>query len=170
MWDIVSPYFEKYPAKAKVAQILVSYGLRVDDRGNICCGKIKIPSSAIAKSLKVDKRTVDSTLEIIKKDPFLKKIFSRLQPICNLKSVASVIGGWDVLEIFVEDVHKPGLLAPIADLIAKEEISIRQVVIGVSEDSKEEPVYIITEQPIPQPTIRKIKEIDGVREVRHILL
>jgi len=102
-------------------------------------------------------------------EPFLRKIFSNLQPICNLKFVASTMNGWDVIEISVEDTHKPGILAPIAALIAKEGVSIRQVIIGYREGGWEEIVYLITENPIPEKIFRKIKDIEGVKEVRHLI-
>jgi len=169
MWDIVGPYFEKYPARARVANILISYGLSVNKSGDIYCGKVKVSKSAIARALKLDKRTVDETIKMIISEPFLRKIFSNLQPICNLKFVASTMNGWDVIEISVEDTHKPGILAPIAALIAKEGVSIRQVVIGYREGSWEEIVYLITENPIPEKIFRKIKDIEGVKEVRHLI-
>lgn len=167
MRDKILAHFKKYLARAKVARKLLDYGLRVE-KGNIYCGEIKISKLGIAKSAGVNIKSVDVTIKMIEEDPYLQKIFSKIKPKCDLKSLASLIDNWNVLEIYVDDPHRPGILAPIAKLIAEEGVSIAEVII--EEKDEKNCAYIITENPLSPATIKKIAKLDGVKEVHHLYL
>jgi predicted regulator of amino acid metabolism with ACT domain len=162
MWEQIEKHFKKYPGQEKVAKTLINLGLSIKD-SRIYCRDIEMADTALARALKVDRRTVSSTIETIASDAKLAEIFKRLEPTCTLKNVASVMG-WDVLEIILSDTKKPGLLGKIASEIGKWGVNIRQA-IGEDPQWSEGKLYIITETRIPGDAILAIRNIDGVENI-----
>ncbi|MDI6887302.1 MAG: ACT domain-containing protein [Candidatus Thermoplasmatota archaeon] len=163
MWEPLSKHFRKYHAQAKIAELLMRYGLRVKPDG-VYCGEIKIPDSALAEVVGGDARVVSATINTILREPRLTKVFSKLVPSANLRDVAPEIG-WGVLEATVsEEADRPGILASVAKIIADANVNIKQVIV----ESVEAPpvrIIIITETLLPGEFIHKIREILGVKSV-----
>lgn len=163
MWELLTKYFQRYPAQSKVAQMLLRYGLAVHPDGVYCNG-IAIPDTSIARAAQVDRRVISATIETIQREAELSKVFSKLQPTCHLKEAAPAMG-WGVLEIVPNDPHSPGILAGVAELIAKRNISIRQAIVDDPELQEEPRLIIVTEGPIPVELIPEIRNSRGVRSV-----
>jgi hypothetical protein len=145
--------------------MLLRYGLAVREDG-VYCATISIPDTSIARAAQVDRRVISATIETIQREPELREVFSRLQPTCHLKDAAPVLK-WGVLEIVPSDAHTTGILAGVADIIAKRNISIRQAVVDDPELQEEPRLYIVTEGPLP---IDVIPEIRGSRGVKSVIL
>src|SRR3989304_6282388 len=60
---------------------------------------------------------------------------------------------------------KPGLLAGLATAIAEAGVSIRQVIVDDPEITDDPHAFIITEQPVPERLLPKIKAVEGVKSV-----
>ncbi len=163
MWDKIANYFEKYPSQAKVARYLLRYGLRID-RDHVFCGDVRIADSSLARAAGVDRRVVKSTLETIKGDPTLLKFFSQLQPTNHLKNAASAMG-WSAIEIVPTDAHEPGIIASVADILSRSQISIRQAIVDDPMTSEEPKLFIVTECQVPSDLIPLIRQSKGVKGV-----
>jgi predicted regulator of amino acid metabolism with ACT domain len=163
MWKQFSKYFNRYPKRKKIAQKMLEYGLKIKDN-KICCGQIELSDSKIARSLKIDRRAIQSTLDIISRNPDLNKIFSKLTPTCHLKDVAPEMK-WGVIEIIPTDPSQPGILSEISQIIAENNISIRQAIVDDFELTEEPRLFIITEKPIPGRLLPKIRTSNGVKAV-----
>lgn len=163
MWAKLKPHFKGYPSQARVAQMMVNYGLRVKDR-TVCAGDIELSDSAIARAAGVDRRVVTATLKTIRGDRLLKDFFAKLWPVCHLGNVASMMG-WGAIEILPTNAAKPGILAGTSAIIAEAGISIRQVVVDDPEIIEDPRAMLITERPLPQRLLPKIHRLDGVRGV-----
>ena len=161
MWKELSKYFKGYPKRMKVAQKMLEYGLKTKNN-KIYCGEIELSDSKIARALDTDRRAIAATTDIISKTPKLKEIFSKLTPTCHLKEVAPKMN-WGVIEIIPEDPSLPGILAEVASIIAKNNISIRQAIVDDFEISEEPRLFIITEKQIPGALIPKIRNAKGVK-------
>ena len=142
---------------------MLEYGLRIDNN-KIYCGEIELSDSKIARALDIDRRAIAKTVELIKKEKELIKIFSKLRPTCHLKEVAPE-AKWGVIEIIPTDPSKCGILAKVASIIAREKISIRQAIVDDFELYDEPRLFIITEKPIPGSIIPDIKKTDGVKAI-----
>ncbi len=94
----------------RVVRILLENGLGL--RGNeVYLNDIEVPIVRIAKSAGVDRRTVDETIRMVETNPELRSLFSNLRSAgLSLKGVAKQLG-LGVVEIIVEDPHKPGIIA-----------------------------------------------------------
>lgn len=163
MWKYISKHFQGYPTRKKIAQKMLEYGLKTKNN-KIFCGEIQLSDSKIAKALNTDRRAIKATTEHIQKKPELKKIFNNLQPTCNLKDIAPDMN-WGVIEIIPQDPSRPGILAEIARIIAKNNISIRQAISDDFEITEEPRLFVVTENPIPSEIIPKIKKAKGVKAV-----
>jgi len=142
---------------------MLEYGLKIQDN-KIYCAEIELSDSKIARAFNVDRRAINSTIEIIQKEPELNKVFSKLRPTCFIKDVAPNMN-WGVIEIIPDDPSTPGIVSSITTMIANEKISIRQVLVDDFELSEEPRLYIITEKQLPGRLIPKIKETKGIKAV-----
>src|SRR3990167_9034818 len=106
MWEVVEPHFSRLPAQGKVAMSMINIGLCVRG-GKGYCGTMEMSVSAMARSLKVDRRIITNTIMTIESDEKLRQIFEALEPTCSLRKVAPVMG-WTVVEIHLADTNQPG--------------------------------------------------------------
>jgi predicted regulator of amino acid metabolism with ACT domain len=163
MWRQIAKYFNKYPRRKKLAQKLLEYGLKVQNN-KIFCGEIELSNSKIARAFDIDRRIITSTILTITQKTELKQVYSRLNPTCHLKDVASNLK-LGVIEIIPEDPSLPGILADIAKIVANAKLSIRQAVVDDFELSDEPRLFIITEKQVPGILIPKIRKVIGVKAV-----
>jgi predicted regulator of amino acid metabolism with ACT domain len=165
MWEEVERHFDKFPAQAKVARMLLRAGLRVSGtvkRPKIYCGDIELSDTAIGRAAGVDRRVVRDTTKTIFKKKKLKEIFAKLLPTCNLKDVANTMG-WSVIELIPSKADTPGIIAKVTAIFSDRSINIRQVVIEDDPAHSEHPRgFIITERAIPADIITKVREVQGV--------
>lgn len=161
MWQEIADYFKGYPKQRIIAQKMLEYGLRIQDK-KIYCGSIELSHSKVARAFNTDRRAVSATIETMLDKPYLKKIFSSLSPTCLLKDVAPTMK-WGVIEIIPEDPSMPGILAEISSIISENKISIRQAITNDFELTEEPRLFIITEKPIPGSLIPKIRQAKGVK-------
>jgi len=164
MWKrLLTEFFKGHPAQQRVAQTMLSWGLRVRD-GRILCGEIEIPFSKMARAVGVDRRAVMMTVKTIESSGELKKIFSLLQPTCSFRELAPEMG-WGVVEIIPSDASMPGILADVASILAEEGISIRQANVDDYVLAEEPRLFIVTEKTLPGGIIKKLKKAKGVKGV-----
>lgn len=163
MWRQIAKYFNKYPRRKKLAQKLLEYGLKVQNK-KIFCGEIELSNSKIARAFNIDRRIITSTIITITQKTELQKVYSRLKPTCHLKDVAPNMK-WGVIEIIPEDPSMPGILADIAKIVADAKLSIRQAIVDDFELTDEPRLFIVTEKKVPGILIPKIREAIGVKAV-----
>ncbi len=163
MWSNISQQFEKYPAQEKVAQMMMEYGIGVKEKTPYC-GEIAISFSALAKASGTDRRIVTATIETIATSKFLSSIFSNIQPTASYKNVAPIMN-WGVLEIVPENVNQPGIISQVTGILAKKDISIRQVIADDPDVAEQPKAFIVTESQIPGKLLQQIKDVPGVSSV-----
>lgn len=163
MWDLLTKYFQRYPAQSRVAMTLLKYGFSVKEDG-IYADDIAIPDTALARATNVDRRIIRATVETIRREPELRDVYARLHPTCHLKDAAPILK-WGVLEIVPSDAHRPGILANVARIIAERGISIRQAIVDDPELTEEPRLWVVTETAIPLEVVAEIKNGAGVKSV-----
>ena len=163
MWELLTRYFQRFPAQSRVAQTLLVQGLSVRPDG-VYSGEVSISDTALARACNVDRRIISATVDTIRREPELMAFYSRLTPTCHLKDAAPVMG-WGVIEIIPSDAREAGILSHLASVLARRGISIRQA-ISDDPDLVEEPrLYVITEQRVPADVIEEIRGGHGVKGV-----
>ncbi len=163
MWKSLSKHFGKYPSQAKVAKLLLVYGLKVQE-GRVYCGDVEIADMALGRAAGVDRRIVRSAIDTIQESPELSAVYSRLMPTALLTDVAPVMG-WTALEIIPTDAATPGIVAEVTGLIAREGISVRQTVVSDPDLSPDPRLFIITAGAVPPELLPQIRACKGVRSV-----
>jgi hypothetical protein len=163
MWARLRPFFKGFPAQERVAQIMVQVGLRVHE-ARVFAGDIRISDTALARAAGVDRRVVTATVQTVERNPELKAFFDRLRPTCHLRDVAPLMN-WGAIEIVPTNASKPGILAGVAAIIAEAGISVRQVVMDDPEIVDDPHGFIVTEAPVPERLLPRIKMVDGVKSV-----
>lgn len=164
MWTKVKDFLEDSPSKLKIARLIVEAGLRIDENGKIYCGEIEIPATKIAAAAGVDRRVVRDTTEAILKAEDLKKIFMNLKPAGPLLRDVAQYLGYGVVE-FRAKPEAPGIVAEATALIAKEGISIRQILAEDAEIFPDPKLLLITEKPVPGELLPKFLKISTVKQV-----
>ena len=74
MWNKIKTQLQEYPERLKVARVLIENGLSAKN-DKIYLNQIEIPPVRIARVAGVDRRTVNETLNTIKKKPRVKDDF-----------------------------------------------------------------------------------------------
>lgn len=163
MWDLLTRYFQRYPAQTKVAQTLLRYGLSVQDDG-VYCAEIGVPDTGLARACDVDRRIISATVETIHEHDELRDVYRNLRPTVHLAEAAPHMG-WGVLEIIPTDAHQPGILAEVAGIIADRGVSIRQAIVDDPDLEEEPTLYVVTEEEVPVEALPEIKDSPGVKSV-----
>ena len=163
MWDLLTRYFQRFPAQSRVAQTLLAQGLSVREDG-VYSGNVALSDTALARACNVDRRIISATIDTIRREPELLRFYSKLTPTCHLKAAAPVLG-WGVIEIIPSDAREPGILAHVAGVMARRNISVRQAIVDDPELAEEPRLYVITEQRVPLDVIEEIRNGRGVKGV-----
>ncbi|AMK14711.1 amino acid-binding protein [Methanobrevibacter olleyae] len=164
MWGNLNLKFSKYPARMTVAQKMFELGLRIADDGKIYCGDLKISDSALAAAANVDRRVIKSTVDVIIADDELYEIFSNIIPAGTL--IKNIAKNLDLGVIEIEAGEKSdGVLANVAWIMSKHNISIRQAYAGDIQLKTNPVLTIITEDPIPGELLSEFIKVEGVLKV-----
>ena len=163
MWAKLRPHFKGYPGQERVAQLMVNYGLRVKGDG-VFAGDIGLTDTAIARAAGVNRRVVTATVGTIRKNSLLSDFFGKLWPVCHLGNVAPMMG-WGVIEILPTNASRPGILAGTSGIIAQANISVRQVIVDDPDIFEDPRALLITDRPLPERLLPKIRKLEGVRGV-----
>lgn len=163
MYAYIEDAFIRFPMRSKVAEAMLKYGLRVDEQARIFCEDIEISPSKMARALKVDRRVVIETAEMIAKYQELYEVFSGLKPTAVITGAAKRLG-FEVLEIEA-DPHAKGIVSEIASIITNAKISIRQIVADDPDMYPHPKLTIILNKSLPGNAISKIKNLKYIKKV-----
>lgn len=155
---------EGLPAQKQVARKMIELGLRIDEKGTVKCGEVEVKEVSLAKAAGVDRRIVRATIDSIRSDETLSKLFAGIQPAGTLlKGIAHDLG-FGAVELEAS-AKKPGIIASATTLLAGKKISIRQVYAKDPELFENPTLIIITEKQIPGKLLNEFAKIPGVKKV-----
>ena len=163
MYAYIEDAFIRFPMRSKVAEAMLKYGLRVDEYARIFCADIEISPSKMARALKVDRRVVIETSEMIASYEELYGIFSTLRPTAIISGPAKKLG-FDVLEIEAEP-HAKGIVSEVTSIISKSKISIRQIVADDPDMYPNPKLTIVLNKPLPGSALSKIKNLKHIKKL-----
>ncbi len=163
MWIKIEHYFEEFPIRKKIAALFLMYGFRIGNDEKIYCNDIEIPYTSIARALNIDRRVVKETVRMILKNEELSVVFKNLNSIAFYNEVAKKMH-FGVIEIYA-DASTVGIVAEVSSMIAKENISIRQIVADDPTLFPEPKLTVITEKKVPGELLDKFLSVKGVKRV-----
>lgn len=162
MLFIVNEYFKNYPARRKVAEILVNNGISIRE-SKLIMGNIEISVNSIARAAGVNRKIVYHTIEYIEKTYELRSIFERLKPHLSLENVAPIMG-WEVLEITFKKGKFGCSLERITKILEDKACEIKEI-IGERDVTEANRLIIIVENPMKIDTIAEIRNIESVESI-----
>lgn len=164
MWKLTEEKFNKYPSQLKVAKKILELGLCVGEDNKIYCGNVEINLSSLARSLDIDRRVINSTIDTILNDDELEQIFTNIEPSGPLlKNIASMLN-LGVIELEGSG-EKYGILSKIAIVLSDAKLSIRQLYASDPELSQVPKITIITSKPVDGNLLQELLKIDGISKV-----
>ncbi len=164
MWKRIEAKLKDYPARVKVARLMVELGLNIDSHGKISCGPVEMNDVKIGRAAGVDRRVVRETVQLISSDAELARLFRNLRPAGSfLRDVARDLG-FSVIEVYA-DPTKSGVIAGVSALIAREGVNIRQAVADDPELIPEPKLVVITEKAVSGETLQGILKVPGVSKI-----
>jgi predicted regulator of amino acid metabolism with ACT domain len=164
VWRRIAARFQEFPARLKVLRLMIENGIGVNEQGKIGVGPVEVPDSSFAKAAGVDRRIVRKTVQQILEDEMLRKIFTGIRPAgAFLAPVAKELGFY-VVEIRA-DPTAAGIIAKAAEIIARENISIRQAVAEDPELFPEPKLILVLEKPLSGEGLNELLKIPKVKSV-----
>lgn len=164
MWKTAIDKFSKYPSQQKVIKKMLKLGLKVGETNKVYCHDVEINISSLAKSIGTDRRVVVATVQNILKDEYLKNIFTNIQSAGPVLSNISEELGLGVIEI-EGDGQQVGVLKEVTEILANEEISIRQAYASDPDLYTIPRVTIITDKPVDGTVLPALLKINGISKV-----
>src|SRR5205807_1840949 len=123
MWGRIRALFESRPERLQVAKFLLQNELSVKG-DKIYVNNVEVPTLKVARSVGVDRRTVNETIRAMSVDGEIKMTFSKLESAGpSLRAVAKEMG-LGVVEIIADDPNKVGILANASRILADHGIGI----------------------------------------------
>jgi len=164
LWKRVLERMSSFPARVKVARLMVELGLGVSSEGRVTCGLVEVRDGALAKAVGVDRRVVKETVKTILDDELLRRIFTGLRPAGALLAPISKPLGFGVVEIRA-DPSAVGVLSGAAKAVADQGISIRQAVAEDPDLFPEPKLVLVLDKPLPGEAISELTRIPSVKSV-----
>jgi len=159
---IVEEYFKNFPARKKVAELLVNLGISVKN-SKLYIGDVDVPVNSVAEVAGVNRKIVYHTIEFIEKTYELRNIFERLEPKLSLAQVAPIMG-WEVLDIEFKKPKYGCILEQIFKVLSDASCEIRQIV-GERELQNKSRLTIVLEKPVDIEAVGKIRGLEGVETI-----
>ncbi len=164
MWSDIIHEFTDSPSQSRVVRFLLENGFGVTEDGRISCNGIEVPATAVAKAIGSDRRVVDSTAHRILERPFLRDIFLNMRATPDLSRVAESLG-FSVITVLPKNASERGIVGSVVHILARHDVSIRQIFVTDPEFSEEPRLVIIIEEPLPVGVIEQIRALPQVKQV-----
>ncbi|MEM0139139.1 MAG: regulator [Ferroplasma sp.] len=167
MWDYIYEVFEGYPAEMRIIQKIIKIGISVKieyDEPKLFCDEIEIKPNSLARAYHVDRRVVVNMINKIVSDKKLYPFFSNLNAVSNFENAGPKVG-FGVLEIIPTNASQPGIIAGVMDILARNGISVRQVITDDPELIDNPKAIIVTAEAVAGNILSQIKLVNGVNGV-----
>ena len=156
-------HFAEYPSRLRVARLLMSHGMRVDD-GVAYCGDVEQSDTAIGRAAGVDRRVVKSTLRQISDTPELKSLYSKIRCMLSMRDMAEEIGCTSLL-VVPTDAKMSGILSGITEVLYRHGLSIRQAVVDDTGDRDKSVLSVVIDGGLPPEVIPELRACRGVDSI-----
>ncbi len=164
MWTNIRKEFERQVVRPEIVRKMIECGMRVSDDEKIYVDDVEVDYTAVANALDVDRRVVKSTAQQIRQNRYLYSLFSKTRPLGT--SLVDVVSHLGYTAIIIEaDPKSPGVMAGVAEILARHGMVVRQ---AVAEDPEMVPDAKMTLVVAGQLTGQALEELNGLKVVRSI--
>lgn len=159
---ILEEYFKDHPIKRKIIEGLYERGISVKN-GKFYITDIEISISEIAKSFKVNRRTVYDTIKIVENTPGVKEIMSKIRPSPNLSEVATLMGD-HVATLFIKRGYFSRAMSSLLEGVKKYGSYVKEIY-GRNQNRDNLIIRIIFYKTVPKAIFEDIGEIEGIEKI-----
>ncbi|MDG6934004.1 MAG: hypothetical protein JRN68_04850 [Nitrososphaerota archaeon] len=164
MWSTVSRSFQNRKAGLAVARVMIESGIRLDEKGRLYVGNVRISDTALARAAGVDRRVVRETAHFILSEKALASLFSKLRPFgSSLADIAKDLG-YSVLKI-ESDPHNWGVISDVTSVLARHRIVVRQALADDPDLILEPRLTLVVEGRLPSSAVEQIRSLKCVKSL-----
>lgn len=166
MWPSIRKKFARQVVRADIVKKMIECGIRVGEGDRLFVGDVEVDYTAMARAVNVDRRVVKQTVNQIRGDAYLNGIFSDIAPFgSSLVNVVSKVG-YSAIEI-ESDPKKAGVMAAVADVLAKHKLVIRQALADDPDMIPDAKMTLVVEGPLGE-AIQELNQLDLVKSIKII--
>lgn len=159
---ILEEYFRDHPIKKRIVEGLYERGISVGN-GKFYSNGIELSVSEVAKSFRVNRRTVYDTIKIIENTPGVREIMSRLKPGPDLCNVATLMGD-QVVTLQICPGYFSKAMGALMDAVRKYGCYMKEI-FGRNISSDQILLRAIFHRTVPRRVFEELSEVEGVEKI-----
>ncbi len=162
MLSLLRHHFGDSPARRKVALALYSRGISVKN-GKLLSNSIEISPSQVARTLKVNRKTVYDTIKQIQEDPELSVVMANIYPEVSSVSVAPMVGSQVIIIYMNRGCHKR-IFDEFFDKLKAYHAYMNEIV-SKTVNNNQRFIRVILQTKVPETILKEFDEIKGISRV-----
>jgi len=166
MWQRILELFADSPSQQKVVRFLLDNGFGISNEGKVVVNGVEITTASLSRTIKVDRRVVDSTVKRIMEFPDLIPVFSHLRVTPDFTNVAKHLG-LSVITIIPKNAGEKNLVATVVSVLAHYKVCLRQIFVTDPYTAELPRLVVIIDGKIPA---KAIQELSGLPFVEYLFL
>ena len=159
---ILEEYFRDHPIKRRIVEGLYERGISVNN-GKFYSNGIELSISEVAKSFRVNRRTVYDTIRIIENTPGVREIMSRIRPSPDLTYVAPLMGD-QVVTLFISPGYFSKAMTSLLECVRKYGSYVKEIY-GKNQNRDEVILRTIFYRTVPKTIFEELSRIDGIGRI-----
>ncbi len=159
---ILEEYFRDHPIKRRIVEGLYERGISVNN-GKFYTNDIELSISEVAKSFRVNRRTVYDTIKIIENTPGVKEIMARLKPSPNITNVAPLMGD-QVATLYISPGYFSKAMSSLLECVRKYGSYVKEIY-GRNQNREEVILRAIFYKTVPKTIFEELAKIDGIGRI-----
>ncbi len=159
---ILEEYFKDHPIKRKIIEGLYERGISVNN-GKFYISDIELSISEVAKSFKVNRRTVYDTIKIVENTPGVKEIMERLRPSPNLAGVAPLMGD-QVATLYISRGYFSKVMSSLLECVKKYGSYVKEIY-GRNQSRDSLILRTIFYRTVPREIFEELGRIEGIEKI-----
>lgn len=159
---ILEEYFREHPIKKKIVEGLYDRGISVQN-GKFYSHNIELSVSEVAKSFRVNRRTVYETIRIIESTPGVKEIMANIKPCPDYSSIAPLTGD-QVVTMHISPGYFPKAVSSLLDVVRKYGSYLKEIY-GKNHRKNDILLRTIFSSGVPKKLFEELGKIEGVEKI-----
>ena len=159
---ILEEYFKDHPIKKRIVEGLYRRGISVVDSKFYSDG-IEIAISEVAKTFRVNRRTVYDTIRLIEDTPSIKTVMSKLLPAADISRISPLMGD-QVVTVSISPGYFSKTMAGVMDVVKRYGSYVREIY-GRNMIRNEVFLRAIFHHTVPKKIFEEMSKIEGVQKI-----
>ena len=159
---ILEEYFKDHPIKKRIVEGLYRRGISVANSKFYSDG-IEITISEVAKTFRVNRRTVYDTIRMIEESPAIKTVMSKLLPAADISRISPLMGD-QVVTVSISPGYFSKTMSGVMD-VAKRYGSYVKEIYGRNMIRNEVFLRAIIHHTVPKKIFEEMSKIEGVQKI-----